>query len=492
MSVGSGGGAAEKRGIGGLLTVVVLGSVMAVLDVTIVNVALFPLAEAFDARVQDVQWVATGYTLALSAAVPLTSWTMARFGARRVYLTAIVLFAVGSGLAALAPSIPALVALRVVQGLGGGLLMPVGMAMVIGAADRARMGRVMAVLGLPVLLGPASGPVLGGFLIDAASWRWIFLVNLPVGALALVLGLRLLPRDAVRADRPPLDVPGLLTLSPGLALLLFGLAEGGSDGDFVRPLALVPTASGAVLVALFVARALTARYPLVRLGLFRDRAYAAGIATVTLFPCAYFGSMLLAPMYFQGVRGLTATQAGLLGIPLALAVGVSMQVATRLVDRVSPRLLISSGALTAAAGLALFTVQLGPDAPYPGLCAALMVMGTGVGMVLMPANTTATRALPAADVPSGSTTLTILTQVGAASGTALMSVLLASRAAGQPSAAVSSDFRHAYWFAVALLALTVLPALLLPGRRPPLTAARTKAQTPQAETPPAAHPEPAP
>ncbi|GAB2839067.1 MFS transporter [Actinocorallia aurea] len=456
----------DRRGLGGLLTVVVIGSVMAVLDVTIVNVALFPLAQAFDAPVQDVQWVATAYTLALSAVVPLTAWTMARFGARRVYLTAITLFACGSGLAALAPSVPALVALRVVQGLGGGMLVPVGMAMAIRLADPARMGRVMAVLGLPVLLGPATGPVLGGWLIDAASWRWIFLVNLPVGLLAFTLGLRLLPRDAAPAARPPLDLPGLLTLSPGLALLIYGLAEGGSDGDFTRPLALVPTVVGAVLVALFVARASRVPHPLVRLDLFRDRTYATGMAVVTLFPCAYFGSMLLAPMYFQGVRGLTATQAGSLGIPLALAVGVSMQVATRLVDRVSPRLLISSGALTAATGLALFAFRLGPDTPYPGLCAALALMGVGVGMVLMPTNTTAVRGLAPADMPSGSTTLTIVSQVGAASGTALMSVLLASRTAGDAAKAVSADFRHAYWFAVALLALATIPALFLPGRRP--------------------------
>ncbi|ROO88509.1 EmrB/QacA subfamily drug resistance transporter [Actinocorallia herbida] len=468
---------ADRRGLGGLLTVVVIGSIMAVLDVTIVNVAMFPLAEAFDAPVQDVQWIATGYTLALSAAVPLTSWVMARFGARRVYLTAIVLFACGSGLAALAPSVPALVALRVVQGLGGGLLVPVGMAMAMRLADPARMGRVMAVLGLPVLLGPATGPVLGGWLIDAASWRWIFLVNLPVGVLAFVLGLRLLPRDTARPDRPPLDVPGLLSLSPGLALLIFGLAEGGSGGDFTRPLALLPTAAGIVLVALFTVRALTARHPLLRLDLFRDRTYAAGMATVTLFPCAYFGSMLLAPMYFQSARGLSATQAGLLGIPLALAVGLSMQVATRLVDRVSPRLLIASGALIAASGLALFAVRLGPETPYPGLCAALMLMGVGVGMVLMPTNTTAVRGLAPADMPSGSTTLSIVMQVGSASGTALMSVLLASRAGGEVAAAGPADFRHAYWFAVALLALAVIPALFLPGRReaPPAEGGRTGA-----------------
>ncbi|WMX46948.1 MFS transporter [Streptomyces roseicoloratus] len=193
-----------------VLVVTILGSVMAVLDMTIVNVALRSLSEAFLAPLETIQWTATAYTLALAAVIPTAAWAMGRIGARRTYLTALLLFTLGSLLAALAWDAGSLIAFRAVQGLGGGLLMPVGMTMVMRAADPARMGRAMALGGLPVLVGPVLGPTLGGWLVDVASWHWIFLVNLPLGMVALVLAGRLLRPDAPRAGarRPAWTSPG--------------------------------------------------------------------------------------------------------------------------------------------------------------------------------------------------------------------------------------------------------------------------------------------
>jgi EmrB/QacA subfamily drug resistance transporter len=456
--------ARHAPGLARTLTVVVIGLIMAVLDVTIVNVALHPLATAFGAPLATVQWVATGYTLALAAVIPVAAWAMARYGAKRTYLTALTLFTCGSAAAAVSWNITTLVLFRVVQGLGGGLLMPVGMAMVVQSADRERMGRAMAVLGIPALIGPVSGPVLGGWLVDAASWRWIFLVNLPIGVLAVVLAALLLPGAAPRQAHP-LDVPGLLMLAPGLAALIYGLSTGGARGDITAPGALLPAAAGAALIAGFVARGLTARHPLLHLRLLRERHFAAGIATMTLFPAGYFGLMLLTPMYYQTVRGLGATEAGLLGVPLAVAVGTSMQIATRRIDRASPRRMVVCGIVVAALGLALFAGQLGAGTPYWRLCAALMVTGVGVGMVMMPVNTTATRMLDPVDVPSGSTVLAIVSQFGASAGTALVSVVLAAHAAGAAGAGQqAAAFRSTYWWATALLAAAAAPALLLPHR----------------------------
>jgi EmrB/QacA subfamily drug resistance transporter len=461
----AGSDAAASRGLAGMLTVIVISSIMAVLDTTIVNVALHSLAVVFDASLAAVQWVVTGYTLALAAVIPTAAWAVSRFGAKRTYLTAIALFTVGSGLAALSWNVETLVLFRVVQGLGGGLLMPVGMTMVVRATDRERLGRAMAVLGIPVLVGPASGPILGGWLVDTATWHWIFLVNLPVGALALVLATRTLRRDEPRSARR-LDLPGLLTLSPGLALLIFGLTTGGERGDLTAPQALLPTVAGLVLVVGFVARGVTARAPLLRLRLLRDRTFAAGFTVMVLFPAGYFGSMLLAPLYYQTTRGLGATESGVLGVPLAVAVGISMQVATRRVDRVSPRLLVLTGITVATCGLSLFAVQVGPETPYWRLVVALLVTGVGVGMVMMPTNTTASRALVAEDIPSGSTLLTIGSQIGAAVGTALLSVVLAAHVARTGEGTRAADaFQHTYWWAVALLALAAPPAALLPRRR---------------------------
>lgn len=187
--------------LGRILTVVITGAVMSVLDMTIVNVALDRLSQSFGAPLETVQWTATAYTLALAAVIPTSAWATGRIGAKRTYLTALSLFTLGSLLAACAWSAGSLIAFRAVQGLGGGLLMPVGMTMVMRAADRDRLGRAMALLGLPVLVGPVAGPMLGGWLIDAASWQWIFLVNLPVGAVALILAARLLRPDSPWARR---------------------------------------------------------------------------------------------------------------------------------------------------------------------------------------------------------------------------------------------------------------------------------------------------
>ncbi|MGW4898629.1 DHA2 family efflux MFS transporter permease subunit [Kitasatospora sp. NPDC004240] len=470
--------------------VVVLGSLMTVLDTTIVNVALDHLTESFHAPLSTVQWVTTGYTLALATVTPVTAWAIGRFGTRRLYLTAITLFVLGSVLAGAAWDAPSLVAFRVLQGLGGGMVMPVGMTVLVRAADPGRTGRTMSVLGIPVLVGPLAGPVLGGWLVDQASWRWIFLVNLPVGLLALFLAARLLPRDGGARAAGRLDLPGLLMLSPGLAALIYGLATGAEAGGLGAPAALLPVLAGAALVAAFVVRALRTAAPLLDLRLLGRRSFAAPAATLVLFVGGYFGSMLLLPLYYQLIRGQSATGAGLLGIPQALATGLTMRFAGRLVDRVAPGRVVLTGVAVAATGFLAFTGQLAADTPYWRLVAALTVMGVGVGMTMMPAMAAATRGVAPEEVPAASTMTTIVQQVGGSAGTALMSVLLTGALADRlPGAAMDGGglaavhaldasartalapalaeaFRDTYGWAVALIVLALLPALLLPRRTP--------------------------
>ncbi|MFD9301836.1 MFS transporter [Streptomyces sp. NPDC060048] len=457
----------------------IVGSVMSVLDMTIVNVALHRLSDAFDAPLATIQWTAGAYTLALAAVIPVAPWAMGRIGPKRTYLTALALFTLGSLLAACAWDAGSLIAFRAVQGLGGGLLMPVGMAMVMRGADPARLGRVMALLGLPVVVGPVIGPVLGGWLVDVASWQWIFLVNLPVGAVALALAAALLrpdaprdparaphhparaPRDPAPAPAPPpgLDVPGLLMLSPGLALLLFGLARAAERGTLTAPGALLPALAGAALVAAFGRRALTVREPLLDLRLLRDRTFGAGVATLALFTCGYFGSMLLGPMYWQQARGTSATAAGMLGAPVGLVVGLTMQIASRRIDEVSPRRLVRAGIATGALGMALTALQAStPDVAAWRFVAASMVMGVGAGMVLMPTMTTASRDLPKSRMTAASTILSINAQIWASAGTAITSVTLST------AGTTPSGFRTTYAVAATLLALALLPTHRLPAR----------------------------
>src|SRR3954451_23048871 len=212
-------------------SVVVLGAIMSILDTTVVNVAINTLARDFNTELSTIQWIVTGYTLALATVIPITGWAADRFGTKRLYMLSIGLFLAGSALSGAAWSAGSLIAFRVLQGLGGGMLMAAGMTILTRAAGPQRVGRVMAIIGVPMLLGPILGPILGGWLVDDVSWRWIFFINVPIGIVALVLSLRVLAKDQPQpAER--LDVLGLALLSPGLALMIYGLAESASSGGF--------------------------------------------------------------------------------------------------------------------------------------------------------------------------------------------------------------------------------------------------------------------
>src|SRR6188472_812435 len=209
--------------------VVVLGAVMSILDTTVVNVAINTLARDFKTSLSTIQWIVTGYTLALATVIPLTGWGADRFGTKRLYMISIGLFIAGSALSGLAWSAETLIAFRVLQGLGGGMLMPAGMTILTRAAGPQRVGRVMAIMGVPMLMGPILGPILGGWLVDDVSWRWIFFINLPIGIVALIASIRILEKDEPQPGHR-VDLLGLLLLSPSLAMIIYGLAQSNAHG----------------------------------------------------------------------------------------------------------------------------------------------------------------------------------------------------------------------------------------------------------------------
>ncbi|WP_261558118.1 DHA2 family efflux MFS transporter permease subunit [Frankia tisae] len=460
------------------LAVLVLGGLMVVLDVTITNVAIRSLSRDLHAPLAVIQWVTTGYTLALAVVVPTAAWLASRLGTRRVYVAALGLFGLGSLLAGLAPNIGSLVAFRVLQGIGGGLVNPIAMTIAMRSARPEVRGRTMGVLGLPVLVGPLAGPTLGGWLVEY-SWRWIFLINVPIALVAIPLALWLLPRDAPEGARERLDVPGLALIGPGLAAVVYGLAESGRRGTLVSAAVLVPALLGLALCVVFVLRALRlrTRRPLVEVRLLGRRALASGTATLGLFAAAYFGSMFIVPLYWQLVRGQSPAAAGLLAIPQALTTGLSLQVASRLIDRVPPARVVGAGIVIATAGLLTTLLQLDQDTPYWRLLTSMAVTGIGTGATIMPTITTAMRHLPDRDTAAGSTLLNITNQVAVSVGTALTSVLLASNlvslAGLDQGADLSGDvpataaggvvaaFRHTLLLPVALMAVAGVVALLL-------------------------------
>ncbi|GAA2417648.1 MFS transporter [Actinomadura vinacea] len=491
-------GGGLDRGVFAVAMVVVLGAIMAILDVTVVNVALKHLSEDFEAPLSTIQWVATGYTLALATVIPVTGWASARFGTKRLYMISIALFVAGSALAGLAWNAESLIAFRVLQGLGGGMIMPAGMTILTQAAGPQRVGQVMSVVGIPMLLGPIAGPILGGWLVDDVSWRWIFYINVPIGALALVLSARILKRDEAKPTER-LDFLGLILLSPGLAGLLYGLATGAEKSDFARTDVLITAVGGAVLVLAFGVHALrrSNTNPLIDLRLFRRRSVAAASGTLVLFACSFFGAMLILPLYYQTVRGETAFASGLLLAPQGIGAMLTMPIGGRLTDKLGPGKVVLVGLAVVVAGVAGFATQLTVDASYWYLGIALFVMGLGMGMTMMPTMSAAMQTLQHDEVPRASTSLNIIQQVAASIGTAFIAVLLTAQmrdrglessgmggeapAAGQVPPEIlqqimtkmADAFQTTYWFSLGLLVFAFLPALLLPRRKPAVPDADT-------------------
>ena len=329
-------------------------------------------------------------------------------------------------LAGWAWSAGSLIGLRVVQGLGGGLLNPVGMAIGLRAVPRAVRGRMMSLIGLPVVVGPVLGPPLAGLVVDVASWRWIFWINLPLGVLATALCLRFLPPPPPRLPtnrREVVDRRGLLLVSGGAVLVVLGASRVGEDGAVTWQAAATAVA-GVFLLTLFVIHALRVPAPLLDLGLLRHPPLAAGAAVLVPFAAGYFGAMTVGPVFVQGVRGDPALVAGTLGVPMGVAVGLTLQVATRLVDRVAPRRIITLGTSLALVGAAALGLATAADASYAVLAACGAVLGVGAGATLMPTMTSAVRDLEGADTPRATTLLALVSQLATALGSALVATAL--------------------------------------------------------------------
>jgi EmrB/QacA subfamily drug resistance transporter len=472
--------------------VVVLGAIMTVLDLTVVNVAIPTLARAFGASVATIQWVATGYMLAVAGVIPLTGWASERFGSKRVWIASLVLFLTGSVLSGAAWSLESLIAFRVLQGLGAGIILPVGQTILAQAAGPSRMGRVMSIIGVPMLLAPVFGPVLGGAIIDSIDWRWIFYLNLPIGALALIAAWRLLPGTPARRGTR-LDLRGLLLLSPGIALFLYGVAEAGNAGGLAGT-NLAATVLGALLVVLFIGHGIIrGQDALIDLSLFARRTFAAAAATNVLVPAGLFGTLFLLPLYYQVVRDESPLTVGVLLIPQGLGAAVAMPIAGWLTDRIGSRRVVVGGLVLALLGIFAYT-GVAADTSYAYLMAALFVLGLGLGSTFMPSMAAAFQTLSHDETPRATSALNALQRIAGAIGTAGLAIVLqrgiADRLAaipgglagfGQLPAAqrlaltgpLADAFAAAFWVALSVMAIAVLPALLLPDAAPARNAAVT-------------------
>jgi EmrB/QacA subfamily drug resistance transporter len=370
-----------------------------------------------------VHWVSTGYLLSLAVAIPLSGWMTERFGSRRVWIASLVFFGFGSALCGLAASPAELILFRALQGLGAGMLLPVGATLVAQSAGPQRVGRVLAIVGVPVLLAPICGPIVGGLIIDNASWHWIFFVNLPIAVAAVLVATRVLRPDARRAQPRKLDWLGAALLCPGLVGIVFGLSETESHGGFGQPIAFAPILGGLALTALFVVRSLGAAHPLLDVRLFRSRAFAAAAASTFLLGAGLYGVMLILPLYYQLARGQNALSAGLLMAPQGLGAALALPFSGRLTDRIGGGPLVLAGCvvMTLATLPWVFVTARTPDALLAGV---LLLRGIGMGCSVQPAMAAAYALLPPEQLPGATAALNTLRQIGGAIGTALLAVVL--------------------------------------------------------------------
>ena len=423
--------------------VVVLGAIMSILDITVVNVALPTFQTALadgggELAYSTVAWTVTGYTLALAAIIPVTGWAADRFGSKRLFMMALTLFTLGSALCATAWSIQALIGFRVLQGLGGGMLMPLGMTIMTKTAGPHRMGKLMAILGVPMLLGPILGPILGGWLIDAASWHWVFLINLPLGIIAIIYAAFALPRDQVNPSES-FDVVGMLLMSPGLALFLYGISSIPGEGTIASAKVLIPGILGLLMVAGFVFWSFKPKHPLLDLRLFKNRNLTVSVITMFLFAAAFFGGLLLVPTYFQQVRGETPLQAGWLMAVQGLGAMCTMPIAGALSDKLPVGRIVPFGLVAIIGGMYALT-QLTATTPYAYILPVLFVMGLGMGATMMPLMTSALKTLRSHDVARGSTLLNISQQIASSIGVAIMSVVLTTGLKNDPLVSGAQQF----------------------------------------------------
>ena len=400
--------------------------------------------------------------LALAAVIPVSGWAAGRFGAKRLWIASVVLFTLGSALSGLAWSTETLVIFRVLQGIGGGMIMPVGTMMLTRAAGPARLGRIMSIIGMPMILAPIFGPTLGGLIIDHLDWRWIFYVNVPVGIVAVAMGMRLLPNVEEGVFRTKLD-RSASRCWPSACRSSSTAWPRSARAEASRPRR--PTArwsSGPSLVAAFVVHALRIDEPLLNVRLFRSASFSAAAVTTFVLGACLFGAMIIMPLYFQLVRGEDAVTTGLLLIPQGIGAAIAMPLAGRFSDRVG-------GGRVALVGLAVTLVTTLPfialqaDTSYLLISAAMIGRGLGIGLTMMPAMTAAYARLRPEDIAHATPQLNVLQRVGGSIGTALLTVVLQhglTNGAHTPAAAAGA-FGHTYVWVLLLTAVAAIPAFVL-------------------------------
>jgi EmrB/QacA subfamily drug resistance transporter len=407
------------------LAVVLGGSIMTILDATVVNVAISTLQADFAVRsYSDIAWVVTAYTLAQGAVIPMTGWVTDRYGTKRVYLITLVLFTAASAACGAAQNLPMLIGFRILQGIGGGMLMPIGLTIILRTWGPAQMGRVMGIFGVPTLLAPAMGPVLGGWFVQDFTWRLIFFINVPIGVVSVIAAQRWL-RETPYERKLRLDVLGLFTAVPAVCALMYGV-DRSTDLGWGAPLVVFMLSASALLFIVFVRRQLTADEPLLHIRLFKDATFSWSVVLSFVMVTALFGVMYLLPLYFQQVRGYGALATGLLLMPQAVTAAVLMPVSGSLADRFGPRYVVGFGLLVLFVS-SIMLAQIHPDTSVAFIVLIMSLRGVAMGFAMMPGMAAGLARIPRESSSRASSITNTVQRAGSSVAIAVLVTILASQ-----------------------------------------------------------------
>jgi DHA2 family multidrug resistance protein len=411
---------------------VTFGTLMGTIDSSIVNVAIPHLRGAVGANITEITWVSTGFVIATVIVMPLTAFLGRFFGQKNFYLFSLVLFLVGSALCGTARSLEALVAYRALQGIGAGALQPTEQAILRQTFPPEEQGMAMALFGMAVMIGPAVGPTLGGYIVDNYAWPWIFYINLPVGALGLFMvtrfvqepeDIRAANREMAERQRKNLDWIGISLMCVGLASLQYFLEEGQADDWFASRTIVATAIIAAVSLTAFVIRELTAPVPAVDLSLFRDRVFLSGTLIGSLMFAMLLSNMFLLPLFMQELLGFTAMQSGLAMMPRVLVMMLATPIVGRFYNSVSPRLVVGFGVVLFSIGayqMSHFTLET----TSAGIISAILIQGVGFSCLFVPLTTVALSSIERKRLTDATGLNSLLRQVGGSAGLAVFATLL--------------------------------------------------------------------
>ncbi|MBS2027881.1 MAG: DHA2 family efflux MFS transporter permease subunit [Deltaproteobacteria bacterium] len=416
-----------------LVTVsITFGTLMGAIDASIVNVALEHIRGTVGATIDEITWISTGFAIATVLVMPLTAFLGRLFGQKRVYMISLVIFLVGSALCGLARSLTTLVIFRAIQGFGAGALQPTEQAILRQTFPPKEQGMAMALFALAIMVGPAVGPTLGGYIVDNYAWPWIFYINLPVGALGLFMvssfvhepdDVREANKAAAAQQRKHMDWWGIALLSMGLAGLQYVLEEGNRNDWFQSPMILMLTIGSVVLLVAFVIRELTAPVPAVNLTLFKDRVYTAGTLIGALMFAMLMSVTFLLPVFMQELLGFNATQSGLALMPRTLVMMVCIPIVGRLYNKIDPRISVFAGlSFLALAVYMMSHYTLATTAG--GVISSLLVQGLGFSFMMVPLNTVALATIPRHKMTDATGLNSLLRQIGGSFGLAIFATQL--------------------------------------------------------------------